>query len=58
MESALNKLDSEGLFGQGAERNNTVINVEFMTPDTSNAERAKRLNPAACLDSWLREASE
>ena len=58
MESAMKRLDSEGLFGVGPERNDILINVEVMPPDHTNTERAKRLNPKSSLTAWLREAAE
>ncbi len=58
MEKALAKLDKEGLFGRGNERAKLVINAEFMPPDETNTVRAKRLNPPATLELWLREAAE
>ena len=58
MESALARLDQEGLFGTGEARNRIVINVECMPPDQSNRERALRLNPAEALKDWLLEAAE
>ena len=58
MESAMARLDQEGLFGSGARRLAMVINVEVMPPDYSNVERALRLNPEEALHEWLREAAE
>jgi hypothetical protein len=58
MESAMKRLDKEGLFCNGMERNKIVINVEVMPPDHTNTERAKRLNPVSALSEWLDEAAE
>ncbi len=58
MESALGKLDSEGIFGLGEERNSIYINVEVMPPDYTNTERAVRLNPQNAIQQWLEEAAE
>jgi hypothetical protein len=58
MESAMARLDDEGLFGSGDQRLGIVINVEVMPPDTTNTERALRLNPPAALTAWLEEAAE
>lgn len=58
MEAALTELDARGAFGAGLEREQIVINVEVMPPDYTNTERAKRMNPAAALLSWLVEAAE
>jgi hypothetical protein len=58
MEDALALLDDEGIFGRGSAREALVINVEVMPPDASNTERARRLNPPAALERWLREAAE
>jgi hypothetical protein len=58
MESAMSRLDDEGLFGSGDQRLDIVINVEVMPPDTTNTERALRLNPPRALTTWLEEAAE
>lgn len=58
MEEALACLDSEGLFGTGDERLRIVINAEVMPPDFTNTARAKRLNPAKAIETWLKEAAE
>jgi hypothetical protein len=58
MEDAMRRLDAEGLFGQGPERSTVVINVEVAPPDSSNTERAVRLNPPDALTEWLLEAAE
>ncbi|MCR5738246.1 MAG: DUF4303 domain-containing protein [Lachnospiraceae bacterium] len=58
MEKAMQDLDLKGLFGQGDKRLGIVINAEYMPPDYSNTERAKRLNPEQALAEWLEEAAE
>jgi len=58
MELAMAKLDEEGLFGEGSERLQIVINAEVMPPDHSNVERAIRLNPEESLSDWIKEAAE
>lgn len=58
MVEAMQRLDSEGTFGVGAQRGAIVINVEVMPPDRSNVERALRLNPRDALRDWLLEAAE
>jgi hypothetical protein len=58
MECAMARLDSEGTFGTGRMRCQTVINVEVMPPDSSNTDRALRLNPKEALQEWLAEAAE
>lgn len=58
MEAALASLDAEGLFGSGRERLQIVVNAEVMPPDSSNTERAYRLNPSGAIGRWLREAAE
>jgi hypothetical protein len=51
-------LDGEGLFGRGAARSQIVINVEVAPPDSTNTERAVRLNPPEAVGTWLAEAAE
>ena len=58
MEAAIANLDEEGIFGKGEIRNNIVINVEVMPPDSTNTERAKRLNPLKAIETWLFQAAE
>jgi hypothetical protein len=59
MEAAIVRLDAEGLFGRGAEREHIYVNVEVMPSDYTNTERAIRLNPpSALLTQWLNEAAE
>lgn len=58
METAMKRLDSEGLFGKGENRNKIFINVEVMPPDETNTARALRLNSNEALKDWLIEASE
>jgi hypothetical protein len=58
MESAIAKLDHEGLFGAGPVRQAVVVGVEVMPPDPGNTARARRLNPPEALTTWLCEAAE
>ncbi len=58
METAMSRLDGEGLFGEGDGRSRIVINVEVMPPDHTNTERALRLNPKRALVEWLVEIAE
>lgn len=55
MEMAMRRLDTDGVFGCGAERLNVVINVEVVPPDHTNTERALRLNPPEAMKAWLAE---
>lgn len=58
METAMATLDREGLFGVGAARLRTVVVVEVMPPDYTNAERARRLNPPEAIREWLEGVAE
>lgn len=58
METAMKRLASQGLFGEGEARLGIVINAEVMPPDRTNAARAIRLNPKEALVDWLDEAAE
>jgi hypothetical protein len=60
MEAAMRRLDDEGLWGNGAIRDATVVLVEVMPPDASNTERAGRLNPRSnpTFQEWLAEIAE
>ncbi len=59
MEAALCRLDDEGLFGTGTEREWVLLLVTTMPPDETDAEFARRLNPPGpLLDAWLAEAAE
>ena len=58
MERAMHNLDMEGIFGRGKKRLGIVIQAEFMPPDSTNTERAFRLNPKEALYSWLDEIAE
>ena len=58
MEEVMKRLDKKGLFGKGEKRLGIVINAEFMPPDYTNTERAKRLNPKEAIKEWLEEAAE
>ncbi|MFI2410671.1 DUF4303 domain-containing protein [Streptomyces sp. NPDC018947] len=57
METAVARLDAEGLFGTGADRHRVVVAVEVVPPDTGNDERVLRLNPPEALADWLEEAA-
>ncbi|MEV7794369.1 DUF4303 domain-containing protein [Streptomyces sp. NPDC087512] len=57
METAMARLDAEGLFGTGADRHRVVVAVEVVPPDTGNDERVLRLNPPEALADWLEEAA-
>jgi hypothetical protein len=58
METAMSRLDHQGVFGIGRDRSHIVINVEVMPPDWTNTVRAKRLNPPEAIQAWLEEAAE
>jgi len=59
MEESLRRLDSEGLFGIGAQREAVLLLVATMPPDESDSGFARRLNPPGpLLEAWLREAAE
>lgn len=58
MVEAMARLDEEGVFGVGAPREQIVINVEVMPPDSTNVERARLLNPPEALRDWISEAAE
>ncbi|MCG8667806.1 MAG: DUF4303 domain-containing protein [Pseudomonadales bacterium] len=58
MERALERIDSDGLFGTGVKRDNVYVNIEVMPPDHTNTQRALRLNPKSALTEWLLEAAE
>ncbi|RSM74074.1 hypothetical protein DL991_30845 [Amycolatopsis sp. WAC 01375] len=54
METALRRLDDEGLFGVGVARENMLVLVEVVPDDEENVARARRLNPPGpALDAWL-----
>lgn len=54
METALSRLDAEGLFGVGEARANVLVLAEVVPGDTENEDRARRLNPPGpALDTWL-----
>lgn len=57
MEAAMAQLDSEGIFGRGDTRFETVVLVEVMPPDHTNIARALRLNPPEALEIWLAEGT-
>lgn len=59
MEAALRRLDDDGLFGRGEDRDRVLLLVATMPPDDSDASFARRLNPPGqLLDTWLEEAAE
>ncbi|WP_199749113.1 DUF4303 domain-containing protein [Amycolatopsis sp. WAC 01376] len=54
METALRRLDDEGLFGVGVARADVLVLVEVVPDDEENVARARRLNPPGpVLDAWL-----
>lgn len=54
METALRRLDDEGLFGVGVARADVLVLVEVVPDDEENVARARRLNPPGpALDAWL-----
>ncbi|MER6324598.1 MULTISPECIES: DUF4303 domain-containing protein [Streptomyces] len=57
METAVARLDAEGLFGRGDDRDAVVVTVEVPS-EPGNEERAQRLNPPAALADWQAEAAE
>lgn len=57
MVAAMKRLDAEGVFGTGEDRDAMFVNVEVFPPDASNVERALRLNPAEAMKDWLIEAA-
>lgn len=60
MESAMKRLDQEGIFDVNQERDDVVVLVEVMPPDYTNTERAYRMNNAnsEIFSEWLEEAAE
>lgn len=59
MEESLRRLDREGLFGTGTQREAILLLVATMPPDESDSGFARRLNPPGpLLEAWLREAAE
>ena len=58
MEEGMRRVDSDGIFGFGEERNRIAVLVEVMPPDETNVVRARRLNPSRAIEAWLDEASE
>jgi hypothetical protein len=58
MVKAMQRLEQEGLFGRGPERERIVMNVEVVPPDHANTKRAQLLNPPAALSEWMQEAAE
>lgn len=57
-EAVMARLDAEGLFGRGLDRDKIFVGAEVMPPDWTNTERARRLNPPGALATWLVEAAE
>ncbi|MGY1429159.1 DUF4303 domain-containing protein [Streptomyces sp. WAC06273] len=57
METAMARLDAEGVFGTGAARHAVVVNVEVPS-EGGDEERALRLNPPEALTEWLAEAAD
>lgn len=54
MTEALKRLEEEGFFGIGEDRESVVINVEQAPPDGKERERAAHLNPPSdLLDEYL-----
>ncbi|SDP08754.1 DUF4303 domain-containing protein [Lentzea jiangxiensis] len=54
METALRRLDGEGLFGVGEARAGVLVLVEVVPGGEENAPAARRLNPPGpALDAWL-----
>ena len=58
METALRRLDGEGLFGVGEARAGVLVLVEVVPGDEENVPAARRLNPPGpALDAWLGPAA-
>ncbi|CAM5308378.1 hypothetical protein STENM327S_06085 [Streptomyces tendae] len=55
METAMARLDAEGLFGTGAGRHAVVVTVEVPSEE-GDEERTLRLNPPEALADWAAEA--
>ncbi|RSN66287.1 hypothetical protein DMH12_01295 [Streptomyces sp. WAC 04229] len=56
METAVARLDAEGLFGTGSDRHSVVVTVEVPS-EAGNDERVLRLNPPQALTEWRGEAA-
>ncbi|CAL9668131.1 DUF4303 domain-containing protein [Streptomyces sp. enrichment culture] len=54
METAVARLDAEGVFGTGADRHRVVVTVEVPSEE-GDEERTRRLNPPEALTDWARE---
>ncbi|MEU5141248.1 DUF4303 domain-containing protein [Streptomyces sp. NPDC021139] len=54
METAMARLDAEGLFGTGADRHCVVVTVEVPSEE-GDEERTRRLNPPQALADWAVE---
>lgn len=56
MESTMRRLDKQGIFSINQTRDQVIIAVGYMPPDTTNAETALRLNQkSALLESFLED---
>ncbi|MET7324390.1 DUF4303 domain-containing protein [Streptomyces sp. NPDC005549] len=51
METAMARLDAEGLFGTGADRHSVVVTVDVPSEEGDD-ERTLRLNPPEALVDW------
>jgi len=58
MELAMKRVDLENIFELNQPRKDVYINVEIMPPDSTNTERALRLNKAEDIAKWLEEMAE
>ncbi len=60
METAIKRLDCEGLFEINQDRDDVVVLVEVMPPDYTNTERAYRMNSvnSKIFSEWVEESSE
>lgn len=57
MESAMARVDSDGLFGTG-DRRNTVVLLAEEVGDPANSDRVRRLNPPEAAAAWLADEAE
>ncbi|HEY3505420.1 MAG TPA: DUF4303 domain-containing protein [Actinocatenispora sp.] len=54
IETALHRLDAEGLYGSGEARTHVLVLADVVPGDPENPDRARRLNPPGpALDAWL-----
>lgn len=58
METAIKRLDNDGIFEMNQKRSQIYINVELMPPDKSNTDRAIRLNKLENITDWIKDMSE